>query len=701
MIGTMAYVALRVSIVSLGLLWGAAHAQVTEPVEADPPSRAARLSHIEGDVSLRPVGEEVWAPAPVNRPLTTGDRIWTERDARAEIHVGPAAVRLDGTTGFSFLDIDDDTIQMRLTAGVIHVTVSRLEGSEQIEIDTPNVALWLLRTGTYRVEVDEEGDSTVVKVREGAVDARSPSQDIVVHAGQSVTFDGTDDIVAQIHTLGSPDDFDAWSEERARRDARMAASRTAQYVSPDVTGYEDLEDHGTWSSEADYGYVWTPRNVAVDWAPYRYGRWVWVSPWGWTWLDDARWGYAPFHYGRWVHLRHRWCWVPGPRHHRAFYAPALVAWIGSPGLHVTWYPLGPRDVYVPWRRHSWRYVDRVNTSNAVGVIREHIRDAYERRAPRHRHRAPPGVTRASSDAFTLSRRVRDHLVRVDDRELSGGFPRAAAPRLDPRRESRLGGSQTSVHVPPRRIADRQVVVRRTPSQVVANLVREPARDRVARDFAPDSSRPESSRAGFNPNPTERPLVRRDRPDRPSSDVAQTLRDRRMRDGTSTDDGARRWRTPDPEPTVRETPVEQDSMGQRLREVRERRMREQRSPADTWRQADGVDARDRAERRREPDVQQRWQTQGDIRQPREQRAPDPHQVIRERFQQRPAEHRPVERREVEQRAVPRPNVPRMDTPRAPRPQPEQRPARTEAPRQASPPPQQSPRRDENFSRARRQ
>ena len=91
-------------------------------------------------------------------------------------------------------------------------------------------------------------------------------------------------------------------------------SRTAQYVAPDVTGYEDLDDNGTWSSEAEYGYVWTPTSVAVGWSPYHDGRWAWVAPWGWTWIDDAPWGYAPFHYGRWAHVRNRWCWVPGPRH---------------------------------------------------------------------------------------------------------------------------------------------------------------------------------------------------------------------------------------------------------------------------------------------------------------------------------------------------------------------------------------------------
>ena len=108
----------------------------------------------------------------------------------------------------------------------------------------------------------------------------------------------------------------------------------------------------------------------MDWAPYQYGRWVWVSPWGWTWIDDAPWGYAPFHYGRWAHVRNRWCWVPGPRHVRAVYAPALVGWVGSRRRvgsigSVSWFPLGPREVYVPAHRYSRHYVERVNVSNTV------------------------------------------------------------------------------------------------------------------------------------------------------------------------------------------------------------------------------------------------------------------------------------------------------------------------------------------------
>src|SRR5205814_1992738 len=102
--------------------------------------------------------------------------------------------------------------------------------------------------------------------------------------------------------------------------------------------------------EPQYGAIWVPRRVPVDWAPYRYGHWAWIEPWGWTWVDDAPWGFAPFHYGRWIFTAGNWGWVPGPRTVRPVYAPALVAWVGGPRLNasvsigggrggVAWFPL--------------------------------------------------------------------------------------------------------------------------------------------------------------------------------------------------------------------------------------------------------------------------------------------------------------------------------------------------------------------------
>src|SRR5690606_5989093 len=134
------------------------------------------------------------------------------------------------------------------------------------------------------------------------------------------------DGAVSLAAIAPRDEFESWANER---DQRAERAQSARYVSNDVIGYEDLDDNGEWVSEPGYGHVWRPLHVASDWAPYRYGQWSWISPWGWTWIDDARWGFAPFHYGRWAQLRQRWYWVPGPRHLRPVYAPALVGWTGA------------------------------------------------------------------------------------------------------------------------------------------------------------------------------------------------------------------------------------------------------------------------------------------------------------------------------------------------------------------------------------
>jgi hypothetical protein len=488
----------------------------TPPDEADPPDRAARLSYIQGEVSLQPAGEEEWASAIVNRPLTTGDKLWTDEGARAEIYVGPAAVRLGGDTGFSFLNVDDNTIQMRMTAGVMDVRVRALDENDQIEIDTPNLALSLLRPGRYRVEVNDEGDTTVVKVLEGEAEASGGSQDTVVHAQQSATFRGTEQLAAQFGSLGVPDAFDSWTLERDRRDQQAQSAPAAQYVSPEVTGYEDLDANGSWSSDPEYGNVWTPTAVAVDWSPYRYGRWVWVAPWGWTWIDDAPWGYAPFHYGRWAHSRNRWCWVPGPRHVRAVYAPALVGWVGSPGVSVSvsvggggvaWFPLGPREVYVPARRYSPRYVERVNVSNTVIVNKTYITNVYNNKVTNinYRNRAVPGgVTAVSRTTFTSAERVGRNTIRVNEREITRVSASGMAPQIRPGRQSVLGMSEAgrrNVRTPPAAVLNRQVIVKREPPAGGAHFVRNAGQAGVGRG-RPDErpqNRPDRNDAG-NRNP---------------------------------------------------------------------------------------------------------------------------------------------------------------------------------------------------------
>lgn len=601
---------------SLSLVLGVAQAQESDAYEPDPPDRAARLSYLDGDVSMQPAGEQDWAPALLNRPLTTGDKLWADQDSRAEIQVGPAAVRLDSDTGFSFLNVDDDTIQMRVTAGVISVSVRELPGNEHIEIDTPNIALTILRPGTYRVEVNDAGDTTAVKISEGEAEATGPgSLNVIVHAQETVTFIGEEQLTTRYARLSAPDSFDDWALERERRDQRLE-SNSSRYVGSDVTGYEDLDEYGSWSSEADYGYVWTPRRVSIGWSPYSYGRWVWVSPWGYTWIDDSPWGYAPFHYGRWAHLRNRWCWVPGPRHVRAVYAPALVGWShgGGHGGHVGWFPLGPREVYVPGKRFSRRWVERVNETNTV-VNRNHVGDVYDRRGKSadYRNRDIPGaVTVVAQNTFTSAGRTRDNRVKYDARDFSRDRTDSRPPQIQPVRESRFGDtSRRDVRRPPQRVEDRQVIVKRDPPPQNVRFARRPSnperelsvvRSRLDR---PDRDRPQrTDDKPANPVQREQPIARepnvRERVSDPSRNNERTREDRPSREQREWRDSReqpvrqREWRDtqqreqpiqrqpeqrqqqPEQRPVLRERPVQREQPVQRQQPVRSEQPRQERN-----------------------------------------------------------------------------------------------------------------------------
>ncbi|MGQ9498819.1 MAG: DUF6600 domain-containing protein [Dissulfurimicrobium sp.] len=91
-----------------------------------------------------------------------------------------------------------------------------------------------------------------------------------------------------IALIGDPSPFDNWVEGRNRSYDR---SISAQYVHNDVIGYQDLDDAGHWSEILDYGNVWI-QDVPSDWAPYRYGRWIWEDPYGWTWISYEPWGWV-------------------------------------------------------------------------------------------------------------------------------------------------------------------------------------------------------------------------------------------------------------------------------------------------------------------------------------------------------------------------------------------------------------------------
>jgi uncharacterized protein DUF6600 len=439
--------------------------------EDDPPGRVARMNFSQGSVSFQPGGEGDWVSAVPNRPLTTGDNLWTDHNSRAELHVGSTSVRMGPETSLTFLQLDDRTAQFRLSEGSMILRVRHLDDGDLVEVDTPNAAFSVLRNGEYRIDVDQDGQETFVTAWHGRGEVTGGGSSYVVVGGQRARFFGLDSLSYDISEIPRSDDFDDWAFDRDGREDRADASN---YVSQEMTGYEDLDDYGRWRYVSDYGPVWIPASIPVGWAPYRYGHWVWIRPWGWTWVDDEPWGFAPFHYGRWAYVENGWCWVPGPVVVRPVYAPALVVFVGDQGRFgggpgVGWFPLAPGEVYVPAYRVSPTYVNRVNVTNTVVNVTK-VTNVYNTYITKNttnitqinyinRH-APNAVTAVSRETFVNARPVAKNIVRVSDRDVAEAPLTHAAP-VEPVKASVLGAG-TPVKNPPPQIVNRPVIARKIP-----------------------------------------------------------------------------------------------------------------------------------------------------------------------------------------------------------------------------------------------
>src|ERR1700730_5217135 len=439
----------------------------------DPPGRVARLNYMQGSVSLQPGGESDWVQASPNRPLTTGDNLWTDRNARGELHIGSTALRLSSETGISFLNLDDRTVQIQLAQGSLSVHLRRLDGGDAFEVDTPNLAFTVLRPGEYRFDVDPQGQTTNITVREGEGEATGGGSNFHLDAGENARCSVTDSLRFDVGRAERPDQFDDWSRSRDFREER---SRSARYVSRDVIGYEDLDDYGEWRSVPEYGTVWFPSRVSSYWAPYRNGHWAWVAPWGWTWVEDEPWGFAPFHYGRWANVGGGgWCWVPGPVVVRPVYAPALVAFVGGPrfsvgvsfgggGGGVGWFPLGPREVYVPTYRASPRYVQNVNVTN-TNVSVTNVTNVYNNTTVNnvtYMHQTNVNaVTVVSHDTFVNARPVAQANVRVNAQQMrTAEVQREVA--VAPVKQSIVGSTAPAAVRPSEAVMRREVIVKQAP-----------------------------------------------------------------------------------------------------------------------------------------------------------------------------------------------------------------------------------------------
>ncbi len=423
-------------------------------VATDPPTRAARLSSMEGTVSLQAPGSDDWTQPTPNYTLSTGDRLYAGQNAHAELDFGSGAVRLDHGGDLTLTNLTDSFTQLGLDEGALEASLYQYDKGDSLEFDTPNGALVPTGPGTYIVSIEPNG-GTVVDVESGALEISGPGLDQTLNAGQVVRLVGTNPIqivsldASYAQTQPAFSDLDSW---RSRRDPLYTSTGySSRYVSPSIPGWEDLDDNGVWLADAANTQVWCPTRVSRTWVPYREGRWSWVEPWGWTWVDDQPWGYAPFHYGRWETVANNrctssWAWVPGPVVAQPVWAPALVAFVDGAALDLSqgpnveaWFPLGPTAPYFPWYHHSDAYLRDVNITNLIQVRDV---DAVIRDKDLADHRwinRDNALTAVSSAAFSGGDPVGRHAIKLRTDSLPP-LRMVQHPAVNPRRELLAGGA---------------------------------------------------------------------------------------------------------------------------------------------------------------------------------------------------------------------------------------------------------------------
>ena len=370
-----------------------------EPASAEdsPLSRVGRVATVDGAAAIRPAGGE-WADSGINDPVASAMSVRTPAQGRAVLRIGAETVALAGSSELDLARLDADATQIVLRQGRIGVRLAQL-GPRSFEIDIARGGVWLLTPGDYDITAGDERTPARIAVIDGRArfvgkgadtatgTASDTTIDTTIATGSATVLSGKDPVVATLDGTAG-DDFIAWwrPPDAAGADTAAADRQAPHTLSTEITGYEALDGNGSWQTVEGYGAVWFPATAPGDWAPYRYGHWRWVAPWGWTWIDDMAWGFAPSHYGRWASIPQvdpldpsdlgtvRWGWVPGAQIadpvDAPVYAPALVAFLGTAGVGlsypdavgpaVAWFPLAPGDIYWPGYTKDLDLIRRLN-----------------------------------------------------------------------------------------------------------------------------------------------------------------------------------------------------------------------------------------------------------------------------------------------------------------------------------------------------
>src|SRR5450631_4219691 len=191
----------------------------------------ARISLMNGDVSVRRGDSGEWVAGVINAPLLTDDRVATGPNSRAEVQFDASnLVRLGANGELRLTQLESARYQMELARGVMTYRMLRTSDGN-IEIDTPSLSVRPSRQGSFRISVNEAGE-TEVTARNGDVEVFTPRGSQWVRSGQTLMARGASaDAEFQVVAAGPVDEWDRFCDNR---DRLLLQSPSSRYVGPGV-----------------------------------------------------------------------------------------------------------------------------------------------------------------------------------------------------------------------------------------------------------------------------------------------------------------------------------------------------------------------------------------------------------------------------------------------------------------------------------
>ncbi len=303
--------------------------------------RLARFSYLSGSVTWHYGDDTSWSNATRNMPLRDGAQIWTSDSSRAEIQFDDGArLRLDSNSLITlqtlFSDDKGEFTELTLNNGSAHMHLKTRYSIYQI--NTPYASLKAAGPSRFSASV---GAACEFKQFYGSSTIEGNGGSVTLQQGLDLRLSDAN-APYQVAPLPGDDEWDTWN---ASRDERIDNPDRNQYIPSDIAlECDDLNKHGSWHRDRQYGWVWAPTVSGPNWRPYGAGSWTWVHPFGWTWVSSDTWGWAPYHYGTWVHAEYGWAWVPGPANQ--YWSPGVVSFHQVNG-GIAWVPLAPNEVQYP------------------------------------------------------------------------------------------------------------------------------------------------------------------------------------------------------------------------------------------------------------------------------------------------------------------------------------------------------------------